>query len=60
MNATKRHAIFSRLREANPDWKAVDVTKRITDRSAKMCGTKLRRVDAAAAVLDREPVRTRC
>lgn len=48
------------LREANPDWKAVDVTKRITDRSAKMCGTKLRRVDAAAAVLDREPVRTRC
>jgi subtilisin family serine protease len=48
------------LREANPDWKAVDVTKRITDRSAKMCGTPLRRVDAAAAVLDREPVRTRC
>ena len=48
------------LRQAQPDWKAVDITKRITDRSAKLCGSKIRRVDAAAAVRDSEPVRTRC
>lgn len=48
------------LREANPDWKAVDITKRIQDRSARSCDSKIRRVDAAAAVLDREPARTRC
>lgn len=48
------------LRQMQPDWKAVDITKRITDRSAKLCGSKIRRIDAAAAVLDREPVRTRC
>lgn len=47
------------LRERQPDWKAVDVTKRLQDRSAAMCGTSLRQIDAAAAVLDENPpVRT--
>lgn len=39
----------------NPDWKPVDVTKRLTDRSAMLCGTTLRRVDAAGAVRDEVP-----
>lgn len=43
------------LRERQPDWKAVDVTKRLQDRSAAMCGTTLRQIDAAAAVRDENP-----
>lgn len=44
----------------NPAWKPVDVTKRITERSATLCGTALRRVDAAAAVADFVPPATVC
>lgn len=33
-------------------WRPEDVTKRLTDRSAYLCGTSFRQVDAAAAVLD--------
>lgn len=40
---------------AKPDWKPVDVTKRILDRSAMLCGTSLRQVDAHAAVADFVP-----
>jgi thermitase len=43
------------LRQRQPDWKAVDVTKRLQDRSAAMCGTAMRQIDAAAAVMDEEP-----
>jgi subtilisin family serine protease len=39
----------------NPDWKAVDVTKRLLDRSNRICGTTLARLNAAAAVLDYTP-----
>jgi subtilisin family serine protease len=43
------------VKARNPDWKPVDVTKRLTDRSAMLCGTSLRRVDAAGAVKDQVP-----
>jgi subtilisin family serine protease len=43
------------VKARNPDWKPVDVTKRLEDRSALLCGTALRRVDAAGAVNDQVP-----
>jgi subtilisin family serine protease len=43
------------VRQLNPDWKAVDVTKRLQDRSARLCGTALRQVDAYGAVADEVP-----
>ena len=48
------------VRSANPDWKPVDVTKRILERSAMLCGTALRQVDALAAVQDFVPPDTAC
>jgi subtilisin family serine protease len=39
----------------NPDWKPVDVTKRILDRSVPLCGSAIRGVHAAGAVLDFVP-----
>lgn len=39
----------------NPDWKAVDVTKQLLDRSQVLCGTAFARLDAAAAVWDYTP-----
>ncbi len=48
------------LKQANPDWKPVDVTKRIAERSAEMCGTTTRRVDALAAVQDYVPTSPSC
>ena len=37
----------------NPrDWLPLDVTNRLSARSALLCGTSLRQVDAAAAVAD--------
>jgi subtilisin family serine protease len=44
----------------NPDWRPVDVTKRLQDRSAALCNTPLRRVDARGAVLDETPGETLC
>jgi subtilisin family serine protease len=44
----------------NPDWKPVDVTKRLEDRSARLCGTELRRIDAAGAVRDQMPADVMC
>jgi subtilisin family serine protease len=43
------------LKQSNPDWKPVDVVKRIAERSAGICGTTIRRVDALAAVQDYVP-----
>jgi subtilisin family serine protease len=60
MSAPLVSGVAALLRERQPDWKAVDITKRIADRSARLCESKLRRVDAAAAVLDEEAPRTRC
>ncbi len=48
------------LRAAQPDWKPVDVTKRITDRSRNICGTTIRAVDAGAALADETPPPTPC
>jgi subtilisin family serine protease len=48
------------VKARNPDWKPVDVTKRLTDRSAMLCGTTLRRVDAAGAVQDQVPPNITC
>lgn len=45
---------------ANPDWKPVDVTKRIVERSAMLCGTSLRQVDALAALHDFVPPPISC
>ena len=39
----------------HPDWKAVDVTKRLIDRGLPICGTSMVRLDAAAVVLDYTP-----
>ncbi len=43
------------VRQRNPDWKAVDVTKRLQDRSARLCGTTIRQLDARGAVEDWNP-----
>ncbi|MGL4232945.1 MAG: S8 family peptidase [Casimicrobium sp.] len=48
------------IKQANPDWKPVDVTKRIAERSAEICGTSIRRVDALAAVQDYVPNSPSC
>jgi subtilisin family serine protease len=48
------------LLERNPDWKPVDVTKRLLDRSAALCDSELRRVDAFGAVFDQVPPATVC
>lgn len=44
----------------HPDWKPVDVTKRLADRSAMLCGSTLRRIDAAGALRDETPADTAC
>jgi subtilisin family serine protease len=48
------------VKARNPDWKPVDVTKRLADRGAMLCGTTLRRVDAAGAVNDQVPADIVC
>jgi subtilisin family serine protease len=52
--------IAALVRQLNPDWKAVDVTKRLQDRSAALCGTTLRQVDAYGAVADHMPPALPC
>ena len=44
----------------NPGLKPDDVIKRLTDRSSVLCGTNLRQIDAAAALLDKSPPTTIC
>jgi len=46
--------------ERNPDWKPVDVSSRLLDRSAELCDTALRRIDAFGAVLDQDPPTPTC
>jgi thermitase len=46
--------------EANPDWRPVDVTKRLEDRSVQLCDTTLRRIDARGAVFDETPEPLSC
>jgi subtilisin family serine protease len=45
---------------AHPDWKPVDVTKRLLDRAAALCGSTIPRVDARGAVGDLVPPPTVC
>jgi subtilisin family serine protease len=49
--------IAALLRQRHPDWKPVDVTKRLQDRGRPVCGRQdgLRALDAAGAVLDADP-----
>jgi subtilisin family serine protease len=44
----------------NPDWKPVDVTKRLLDRSRPLCDTGIRGLHAAGAVLDFVPEPPAC
>lgn len=48
------------VKARNPDWKPVDVTQRLRDTSAMLCGTTLRRLDAAGAVRDQVPADIVC
>ena len=48
------------VKSRNPDWKPVDVTQRLQDRSAALCGSALRRIDAQGAVADAETPATLC
>lgn len=48
------------VRAANPELSAKDVARRIIRASANLCGTKLREVDAAAALQDMPPAPTNC
>jgi len=43
-----------------PDWKPVDVTKRLLDRSTKLCGTQIMGLHAAGAVGDYVPSSPSC
>jgi subtilisin family serine protease len=55
MAAPLASGVAALVRQRNPDWKAVDVTKRIQDRSARLCGTAIRQLDARGAVEDWDP-----
>jgi len=60
MAAPLTAGVAALIRSANPDWKPVDVTKRIMERSGMLCGTSLRHVDALAAVRDYVPAGFAC
>ena len=60
MAAPLAAGIAALLRAHQPDWKPVDVTKRMQDRSARLCGSWLRRVDARGALDDEVPPPTVC
>ncbi|HSV70566.1 MAG TPA: S8 family serine peptidase [Methylibium sp.] len=55
MAAPMAAGVAALVRQLNPDWKAADVTSRLRDRSAALCGTTLRQVDAYGAVADQVP-----
>lgn len=48
------------LRQRHPDWKPVDVTKRLQDRSALGCGTEVRMLHAHGALADFVPAPFTC
>jgi subtilisin family serine protease len=60
MAAPLAAGVAALVKARNPDWKPVDVTQRLADRSALLCGTTLRRVDAAGAVQDQVPPDVTC
>lgn len=60
MAAPLAAGIAALLRAQQPDWKPVDVTQRMQDRSARLCGSGLRRVDARGSLDDQVPPPTAC
>lgn len=44
----------------HPDWKPIDVTKRLLDRAVKLCGTELKGLQAHGAVADFVPPDSLC
>lgn len=60
MAAPLASGVAALVKARYPDWKPVDVVKRLTDRSAMLCGSTLRRVDAAGAVMDQVPPNVPC
>lgn len=52
--------IAALVRQANPDWKPVDITRRLLDRAAPLCGSVIPRVDAHGAVFDQVPASPAC
>lgn len=44
----------------HPDWKPIDVTKRLLDRAARLCGTGLKGLHAQGAVADSMPPDSVC
>ena len=48
------------VRAANPGMAPKDVVRRLRDTTATLCGTRLRQIDAAAAVLNQAPAPLAC
>lgn len=60
MAAPLAAGVAALLFERNPDWKPEDVTKRLLERSVRLCDTPLRQLHAEAAVLDQDRRGPRC
>lgn len=62
MAAPLTAGVAALVKQRNPDWKPVDVTKRILDRSVEVCGrpSSLRALHAHGAVADFAPVVAPC
>jgi subtilisin family serine protease len=60
MAAPLASGVAALLRQRYPDWKAVDVTKRMQDRSAEGCGTPVRSLHAHGALADFVPDAPAC
>lgn len=60
MAAPLASGVAALLRQRHPDWKPVDVTKRMQDRSALGCGTGIRMLHAHGALADFVPAPFTC
>ncbi|WP_144290219.1 S8 family serine peptidase [Ideonella sp. A 288] len=60
MAAPLAAGVAALVRARQPDWKAVDVTKRLQDRSVAGCGTSIRALHAHGAVADFVPPDPAC